>query len=99
MVYTLSLREAFEGNEMTQWGVDHEDDAVHDRYVGAAISMIRCGNADKAETVYNKWALMAGYAPIYFNKEENSVEAGYMTINLSEDLQTIRSVSCLHQSY
>lgn len=83
-----------EFHNLVEETTDHEDDAVHDRYVGAAISMIRCGNADKAETVYNKWALMAGYAPITFNEEENTVEAGYMTIHLSDDLQTIGGISC-----
>jgi hypothetical protein len=73
---------------------DHEDDEIHDKYVGAAICMIKSGNIDKAEDVYNKWALMAGYSPIYFDKENNTIEVGYMTINLSDDLQTIRSVSC-----
>lgn len=42
----------------------HEDDDTHDRYVGAAVEMMLAGNAGKAMVFYNRWAVMAGYAPI-----------------------------------
>ncbi len=42
----------------------HDDCEAHDRMVGAAIRMIRAGNAEKAVVQYNRWARMAGYAPI-----------------------------------
>ena len=42
----------------------HPDDDVHDRYVGAAAEMILGGQTGKAIVFYNRWASMAGYAPI-----------------------------------
>lgn len=42
----------------------HEDCAAHDRMVGAAFRMVQAGNPAKAVGHYNKWARMAGYAPI-----------------------------------
>lgn len=41
----------------------HEDDAAHDRAVGAAYLMSNCGNAAKGVWHYNQWARLAGYAP------------------------------------
>lgn len=40
------------------------DDLTHDRYVGAAIEMIRGGQLLKAVNFYNRWAIMAGYVPV-----------------------------------
>jgi len=42
----------------------HADDPAHDRAVGAAILMIRAGNPRKGVWAYNRWARLAGYAPI-----------------------------------
>lgn len=42
----------------------HEDCSAHDRMVGAAFRMVMAGNPAKAVGHYNKWARMAGYAPI-----------------------------------
>lgn len=41
------------------------DDATHDRYVGGAVEMLKGGQPLKAIKFYNRWAGMAGYAPIY----------------------------------
>jgi hypothetical protein len=41
----------------------HADDGYHDRAVGAAVSMIKAGNTVKGVDTYNKWAILAGYAP------------------------------------
>lgn len=43
---------------------DHPDDPAHNRAVGAAVRMIRAGNAAKGVAFYNRWALFAGYSPI-----------------------------------
>lgn len=43
---------------------NHPDDAVHDRYVGAAMEMVFGGQLDKGVIFYNRWAAMAGYVPI-----------------------------------
>lgn len=42
----------------------HADDEAHDRAVGAAVLMIRAGNAAKAVWTYNRWAVFAGYSNI-----------------------------------
>jgi len=42
----------------------HADDAVHDRYVGAAVAMMLGGQPDKGAIFYNRWACMAGYEPV-----------------------------------
>lgn len=39
----------------------HPDDAIHDRYVGAAVEMIRGGQPFKAQIFFNRWAHMAAY--------------------------------------
>lgn len=44
---------------------EHEDDAVHDHYVGASCLMSLAGNVDKALMIYNSWAACAGYAPAF----------------------------------
>jgi hypothetical protein len=42
----------------------HGHDAAHERAVGAAVRMIKAGNAAKGVNFYNRWARFAGYAPI-----------------------------------
>lgn len=42
----------------------HDDDPVHNQFAGAAVLMCRVGNARKAEWFYNRWAILAGYAPL-----------------------------------
>lgn len=42
----------------------HDDDAAHDRYVGATVEMIQSGLVDKALAFYWRWAAFAGYGPI-----------------------------------
>lgn len=42
----------------------HEDDEAHDRAVGAAVLMFQAGNAAKAAWHYNRWAALAGFAPL-----------------------------------
>lgn len=42
----------------------HDDDPAHDRHVGAAVSMILCGQPAKGIALYNRWARFAGYEPV-----------------------------------
>lgn len=42
----------------------HEEDEVHDRYVGATVEMIRYGQARKAISFYNRWAVMSDYKSV-----------------------------------
>lgn len=53
--------------EYTTLGKDlsvHEEDETHDRYVGAAVEMIRGGQVAKAISFYNRWAVMSDYKKI-----------------------------------
>jgi RimJ/RimL family protein N-acetyltransferase len=43
---------------------DHPEDPAHNRAVGAAVRMVRAGNAAKGVAFYNRWAHFAGYSPI-----------------------------------
>lgn len=53
-------------HELSRQGAeaDHEDDSVHDRYVGAAVEMILAGQAGKGVVYYNRWARFYGYETI-----------------------------------
>lgn len=42
----------------------HPDDEAHDRAAGAACLMFKAGQTRKAVTTYNRWASLAGYAPV-----------------------------------
>lgn len=42
----------------------HDDDEIHDRYVGATVEMMMAGQIDKALGFYQRWAAFAGYGPI-----------------------------------
>lgn len=41
------------------------NDETHHRYVGACIEMIKGGQVLKGVNFYNRWAVMAGYKPIF----------------------------------
>lgn len=45
-------------------GADHEDDEVHDHFVGAALLLAEAGNPGKGLDLYNRWAKLAGYEPV-----------------------------------
>lgn len=45
-------------------GADHVDDETHDRFVGAALLIAEAGNPVKGLDLYNRWAKLAGYAPV-----------------------------------
>jgi hypothetical protein len=42
----------------------HDDDAAHDRYVGATVAMIAAEHLAKGLGFYGRWAKLAGYGPI-----------------------------------
>lgn len=61
----------------------HEDDSVHDAYVGLAVELIRQNQPNKAEYVYNQWASYTGYAPMSIVGD--AVFAGDMQILIKDD--------------
>lgn len=42
----------------------HEDDPVHDRYVGASVEMARAGQIEKCVNFYNRWCIAARHQMI-----------------------------------
>lgn len=71
----------------------HPPDANHDRYVGAAVEMIRGGQPFKAVVFYNRWAALAGYQQISILKTEPVI------IDIAESIlmfknDEIRVVAC-----
>jgi len=48
-------------HEMVGDNTDHGDDDIH---IGSACLMTKAGNIDKAQILYNQWAIMSGYSPI-----------------------------------
>ena len=55
--------DAFDGHKA------HADDETHDRFVGAAISMIISGQVEKGIDFYNIWAVFAGYMEAVIQSE------------------------------
>ena len=41
--------------------INHADDPIHERWVGATLAGCNEGNAQKAIALYNRWASLAGY--------------------------------------
>lgn len=44
--------------------VDHDEDLIHDRYVGASVAMTNGGQFIKGVTYYNRWAKIYGALPV-----------------------------------
>ena len=71
--------------------VNHDDDSMHDRFVGAAILLARHGNLYKGQAVYNRWAVMAGYEPLLVLSERPIiVQAGDMRLCVDERIRVCR---------
>tara|TARA_R110002020_G_scaffold245614_1_gene459331 strand:- start:34 stop:762 length:729 start_codon:yes stop_codon:yes gene_type:complete len=83
-----------EFHSLVEETTNHGEDEVHDYYAGAAVAFIRCANYAKAEEVYNRWALLAGYETLEVYENEKLIEVGKMKIYLTEDLQGVREVVC-----
>lgn len=48
----------------------HDEDPVHDAFVGAARAMVEAIQYEKAERIYGRWARSAGYQPLTFISAE-----------------------------
>jgi hypothetical protein len=79
-------------HELAADHTNHDEDAHHDRVVGAVMAMFRCGNASKGIDLYNKWAMITGYEPMIFDEEHNSLYVGTQTIVLTDDQTDILEV-------
>jgi hypothetical protein len=51
-------------HELVKDNTNHGKDESHDIHVGSASLMFKAGNINKAQTLYNQWAIMSGYEPV-----------------------------------
>lgn len=73
---------------------NHDDDEVHDRYVGLAAEMIFGEQTGKAQVFYNRWARMAGYEPITVSPGSPVfVDIGSALLSIGTD--NFEVISCL----
>ena len=78
--------------------VDHEDDPVHDRWVGATVLGCMNGNVLKAVGLYNRWAVVAGYAQAdVLSTTPPLVDIGSAVIGLAQgELEVLAARSAPH---
>ena len=63
----------------------HDDDAAHDRHVGAAVAMILGGQPAKGVVLYNRWARFADYGlAIIVNVEPLIIDIGTHLLRVHE---------------
>lgn len=73
----------------------HEEDLVHDRYVGICSRMVASGQVHKAVFLYNRWACFAGYEPLLIESEGPFIlRMGKQKLKLSDDLQGFEVMTC-----
>jgi hypothetical protein len=66
--------------------VNHEEDPLHDAYVGAAFAMIQVGRAQKGQWLYNRWARATGYHPFtILSTEPMRLDLGTCTVRIDSD--------------
>jgi hypothetical protein len=65
----------------------HDDDDVHDRYVGLAAEMMMGGQPIKGAIFYNRWAVMADYQPI------SIVSLSPLTVDIRDAILCVRENS------
>lgn len=71
----------------SQGHLTHDEDPVHDRFVGAAWLMLAGLQYEKAERVYGRWARHAGYQPFRFiSAEPPRIDIGTAVLTLRPEL-------------
>lgn len=64
----------------------HSHDPAHERAVGAAVRMVKAGNAAKGVDFYNRWARLAGYVPLTLvSLQPVVIDVGDAVIGLAGD--------------
>ena len=60
---------------------------MHDGYVGACIRLAKAGNIEKAQYIYNDWAIMSGYElAAVVKKTPLLVSIGNIIIEIGEEV-------------
>lgn len=77
----------------------HAEDPNHDAMVGLALRLACAGQVFKAETIYNDWAAVAGYAPLRFLGERDGVLAidivtAVIGLEKNGNVHVIRKAEC-----
>lgn len=68
----------------------HEEDDAHDRAAGLACLMARAGNFGKAAWSYNRWAKLAGYAPIQLVPQSPLIDVGDAVLAFRPELEILQ---------
>lgn len=86
----ICKNEGDEFHDLVKDTANHDDDDDHDYQVGAAILMVKSGNIEKAEILYNRWAIMSGYEQIEtLTMNPLIAQIGDMTLSFDEKLEVI----------
>lgn len=70
---------------------NHEDEEIHDRYVGASLGMALSGQPHKAEWLYNRWARFAGYETVeLLNLNPLVIDIREAIVQIDTDLRILK---------
>jgi len=70
---------AFHEQLESNGSLTHDDDPVHDKFVGYALRCTDFGNKEKGIYEYNKWAILSNYMPIIL-EHDGSVSFDNITV-------------------
>lgn len=59
----------------------HEEDAIHDRYVGLGVACAMAGQPEKGVWLYNRWARFAGYQEMEYSDGVARFDNTEVTVN------------------
>jgi hypothetical protein len=68
----------------------HDDDENHNRYVGAAVEMVRCGKLLKGVAFYNRWAAVSRHEPVRIVSQSPAVVQIDHGLHVTLDGETFR---------
>jgi hypothetical protein len=81
----------------------HDDDDNHDGMVGlAAMIAVRGGQPEKAELIYNQWALCSGFAPLEYLGYKNGslifdIQTAILSLDQNFQIRVIKKIPCPQQ--
>lgn len=75
-------------HDIVEETTNHEDDEVHDYCVGFCLRMAKAGNVEKAQKLYNEWAVMSGYEPIVILRYKPLLaQIGLVRLEIGEEVR------------
>ncbi|MFK3647910.1 hypothetical protein ACI2IY_05660 [Lysobacter enzymogenes] len=70
----------------------HDDDPIHDLFVGLGIACAEAGQADKGLWLYNRWAAFAGYRPLEMKR--GAIRFDGVVLRVSGENVTVEKEQC-----